>query len=95
VLLGTASISISGLSMSSTTNATPYDTTLAIAAHPTFWLTGYRLMNTTAPGGAAALSYIYLDNNPGTSTITIWSGAIALTAGVSAATFLVFYTYSA
>ena len=89
VLVGTASIVFTTLNTSTTTPAT-YNTTLLTSARPMYWLTGYRLQS----GGPASLSYIYLANEPSTSTITIYAGAIALAPTSPNATFLVYYTYS-
>jgi hypothetical protein len=90
VSVGTASIAITGLTTTATVDVTS-DTELD-PANRLYWLSGYRLMSTTPSGGAACLSYIYLDARTG--TIQIYLGGIALSSGVTGATFLVYYTYT-
>jgi hypothetical protein len=87
VRVGTAAVSFDGLSVSTVAEMATA-TTVSTAASPTYWLTGFRQQT----GFAASVSYIYLSGTSG--VITVHMGAVALiTPG--AATFVVFYTYSA
>ena len=86
VAVGTASIDLSGLTTTAVVNG--FFDTMLDPNNRLFWLTGYRLMTT----GATALNYVYLDGRFG--TIQIFLGGLALSSGVTDATFLVYYTYT-
>jgi hypothetical protein len=87
VRVGTAGVTFAGLSLTTVSTAATA-TTVATAASPTYWLTGFRQQT----GFPASVSYIYLDGVGG--VINVYMGAVALI-NPGAASFVVFYTYSA